>query len=133
MQEIVLHILEEIAAGPKIHPSTPISRTPDGIDENQVTLKDTERVCSEGAIRTNGLLEVLQKPISQISDLASLDQCASECGFFFLINFCWSIVALQCCVSFYCTAKWFVVGYPSANYYFLPGSIDASTETEKKL
>ena len=24
---------------------------------------------------------------------------------FFLINFCWSIVTLQCCVSFYCTKK----------------------------
>ena len=27
------------------------------------------------------------------------------CDFFFLINFYWSVVALQCDVSFYCTAK----------------------------
>ena len=27
-------------------------------------------------------------------------------NFIFLINFCWSLVALQCCASFYCTAKW---------------------------
>ena len=24
---------------------------------------------------------------------------------FFIINFCWSSITLQCCVSFYCTAK----------------------------
>ena len=39
MQDIVLHSLEEkIAAEPNIHPSPPISRTPSGIEENQVTL-----------------------------------------------------------------------------------------------
>ena len=29
------------------------------------------------------------------------------CGFLFLINFYWCIVALQCCVDFCFTAKWF--------------------------
>ena len=29
-----------------------------------------------------------------------------RCFFFFLINFCWSVVGLQCCVSFCCIAKW---------------------------
>ena len=35
----------------------------------------------------------------------------------FIINFYWSIVALQCCVSFYSTAKW--VSYP---YTSIPSS-----------
>ena len=30
---------------------------------------------------------------------------SEACSFFFLINFYWSIVALQCCVSVYCTQQ----------------------------
>ena len=33
----------------------------------------------------------------------------------FLINFYWSIVALQCWVSFYCTAKWISLAYTYAS------------------
>ena len=38
------------------------------------------RVCCEEAKRTNRWLEVVLKLISQISDLAGLDQGTSECG-----------------------------------------------------
>ena len=39
--------------------------------------------------------------------------------FFFLINFYWSIVALQCCVSFYCMAK--LISY---TYTHIPTFLD---------
>ena len=49
---------------------------------------------------------------------------------FFIINFYWSIAALQCCVSFYCTAKWIsytsllslntFLGFCDSTFSFLP-------------
>ena len=43
-------------------------------------------------------------------------------GFFLKINFYWSIVALQCCASFYCIAKWisFTYTYIPSFLAFLP-------------
>ena len=44
---------------------------------------------------------------------------------FFKINFYWSILALQCHVSFYCTAKWIHHIYPyiSSHLDFLPNQV----------
>ena len=39
---------------------------------------------------------------------------------FLLSNFYWSIVALQCCVSFYCIAKWI-----SHTYTYFPSFLDS--------
>ena len=33
---------------------------------------------------------------------------AEDSSFWFLLNFCWSIVDLQYCISLRCTAKWFI-------------------------
>ena len=41
------------------------------------------------------------------------------CFFSFLINFYWSIDALECCVSFYCRAKWI-----SHTYTYIPSLLD---------
>ena len=40
----------------------------------------------------------------------------------FLINFYRSIVGLQCCVSFYCTARWISYTY---TYTYVPASLDS--------
>ena len=39
------------------------------------------------------------------SEAINLLQLFSAAQFFFIINFYWSVVALQCCVTFYCTGR----------------------------
>ena len=44
---------------------------------------------------------------------------ANHDSFFFLINFYWCMVALQCCVSFYCITKWI-----SHTHTYMPSVLD---------
>ena len=47
---------------------------------------------------------------------------------FFFFNFYWSIVDLQCCVSFWCTAKWISYTYTYIHSFLRSFPIQAITE-----
>ena len=78
-------------------------------------LKDPER-----SVRVHGSIVVT-------------DTCKHPLSWFYFLNSFWSVVALRCCVSFYCTAKWIGHTCPHGPFLldFLPIQVTAEHRVDR--